>query len=124
VRVEASDRNRKPGEKLLDLKKGFKKAVQLAGIQKLRFHDTRHTFATRLIRAGVDIIMVQKLLGHSKITMTERYAHSFADAKMAAVIKLDLADFCSSPDPSWTPAPISAAPAKSLEAVAQPWTRH
>jgi integrase len=97
--------NRKPGEKLLDLKKGFKKAVQLAGIQKLRFHDTRHTFATRLIRAGVDIITVQKLLGHSKITMTERYAHSLADVKMAAVSKLDLAGVCSVPDPNRTPSP-------------------
>jgi integrase len=97
--------NRRPGEKLLDLKKGFKKAVQLAGIQKLRFHDTRHTFATRLIRAGVDIITVQKLLGHSKITMTERYAHSLADVKMAAVSKLDLAGICLVPDPNRTPSP-------------------
>jgi integrase len=90
--------NRKLGEKLLDLKKGFKKAVQLAGIPHFRFHDTRHTFATRLVRVGVDIVSVQHLLGHSKITMTARYAHSLADAKMAAVIKLDLAGVCSSPD--------------------------
>ena len=97
--------NRKPGEKLLDLKKGFKKAVQLAGIPHVRFHDMRHTFATRLIWAGVDIITVQKLLGHSKITMTERYAHSLADVKMAAVSKLDFAGVCSVPDPNRTPSP-------------------
>ena len=59
--------------------------MQLAGIQNIRFHDTRHTFATRLVRAGVDIVSVQHLLGHSKITMTARYAHSLADVKMAAV---------------------------------------
>jgi len=53
--------NRKPGEKLLDLKKGFKKVVQLAGIPHIRFHDMRHSFATRLVRAGVDIISVQHL---------------------------------------------------------------
>lgn len=97
--------SRKPGEKLLDLKKGFKKAVQVAGVYKIRFHDMRHTFATRLIRAGVDIITVQKLLGHSKITMTERYTHSLADVKMAAVSKLDLAGVCSVPDPNRTPSP-------------------
>ena len=97
--------NRKPGEKLLDLKKGFKKTVQLAGIPHIRFHDMRHTFATRLIRAGVDIISVQHLLGHSKITMTARYAHSLADAKMAAVSKLDLVGVCSVPDPNRTPGP-------------------
>ena len=97
--------NRKPGQKQLDLKKGFKKAVQLAGIPHIRFHDLRHSFATRLIRAGVDIITVQKLLGHSKITMTERYAHSLADVKIAAVSKLDLAGVCSVPDPNRTPSP-------------------
>jgi integrase len=82
----------------LDLKKGFKKAVQLAGIPHFRFHDMRHTFATRLVRAGVDIVSVQHLLGHSKITMTARYAHSLADAKMAAVGKLDIAGVCSLSD--------------------------
>jgi integrase len=97
--------NRKPGEKLLDLKKGFKKVVQLAGIPHIRFHDMRHTFATRLVRAGVDIISAQHLLGHSKITMTARYAHSLADVKMAAVSKLDLAGVCSVPDPNRTPGP-------------------
>jgi integrase len=99
--------NRKPGEKLLDLKKSFKKAVQLAGIPHFRFHDTRHTFATRLVRAGVDIVSVQHLLGHSKITMTARYAHSLADAKIAAVGKLDLAGVCSLPDSNRPLAAIS-----------------
>jgi integrase len=100
--------NRKPGEKLLDVKKGFKKAVELAGIPHIRFHDMRHSFATRLIRAGADIITVQKLLGHSKITMTERYAHSLADVKMSAVSKLDLAGVGSIPDPKRTPARLDA----------------
>jgi integrase len=95
--------NRKPGEKLLDLKKGFKKAVQLAEIPHIRFHDMRHTFATRLVRAGVDIISVQYLLGHSKLSMTGRYAHSLADVKMAAVSKLDFAGVCSVPDSNRTP---------------------
>jgi integrase len=75
----------------------------MAGVQKFRFDDARHIFATRLGRAGVDIISVQPLLGHSKITMTARYAHSLADVKMAAVWKLDFAGSCSSPDPSRTP---------------------
>jgi integrase len=110
--------NRKPGEKLLDMKKGFKKAVGLAGILHIRFHDMRHTFATRLVQAGVDIVSVQHLLGHSKITMTARYAHSLADVKMAAVCKLDFADLCSSPDPNRTPGPkmlVSETGAKQLQ---------
>jgi hypothetical protein len=46
---------------------------------------------------------VQQLLGHAKITMTARYAHSMADDKIAAVNKLDFAGSCSSPDPNRTP---------------------
>ena len=99
--------HRKPGDRFRDPKVGFMKAIHLSGIQRLRFHDLRHTFATRLVRAGVDLITVQHLLGHAKITMTARYAHSLADDKIAAVRRLDFASFCSSPDPNRTPTPIS-----------------
>jgi len=81
--------NRRVGERFLDLKKGFKKAVQLAGIAPIRFHDMRHAFASRLVQAEVDIITVQHLLGHAKISMTARYAHSPNNAKIAAVRRLD-----------------------------------
>jgi integrase len=75
--------------RFLDLKKGLKRAVQLAGIPPIRFHDLRHSFATRLVQAGVDIITVQHLLGHAKISMTARYAHSPDKARTAAVQRLD-----------------------------------
>jgi integrase len=54
-----------------------------------RFHDLRHTFATRLVQAAVDLITVQQLLGHARITMTARYAHSASDTKIAAIARLD-----------------------------------
>jgi integrase len=94
--------NRKVGERFLDLKKGFKKAVRLAGIAPIRFHDLRHTFATRLVQAGVDIITVQHLLGHAKISMTARYAHSPDDSKIAAVKRLGEL-FSSQPAPNRPP---------------------
>jgi site-specific recombinase XerD len=64
--------DRKVGERFLDLEKGFKKAVQLADLPKIRFHYLRHAFATRLVQSGVDIITVQHLLGHAKISTTAR----------------------------------------------------
>jgi hypothetical protein len=66
----------------------------------------RHTVATRLVRAGVDLITFQRLLGHATITMTARYAHSLADDKISAVRCLDFAGVCSTPDSNRTPAAI------------------
>ncbi len=89
--------------RIRDHKKGFWKGIELAGIDHIRFHDLRHTFATRLVRAGVDLITVQHLLGHAKITMTARYAHALADAKMGAVRKLEKVLRITEPDPGRTP---------------------
>lgn len=51
-----------------------------AGIENFRFHDLRHTFATRLAQAGADIYRIAKLLGHKDIRMTQRYAHHCPDS--------------------------------------------
>jgi len=57
----------------------FKRAAELAGISDLRFHDLRHDFATNLVRSGVDLYRVQKLLNHKDQRMTQRYAHLLLD---------------------------------------------
>lgn len=44
-------------------------------LQNFRFHDTRHTAATRLVRATGNLKLAQRLLGHSTLAMTSRYAH-------------------------------------------------
>jgi hypothetical protein len=103
--------NRSVGHRFLDLKRGFKRALRLANIPEgLRWHDLRHTFASRLVGAGVDLITVSQLMGHSGIAMTVRYAHPLADAKMAAVSKLDSVGFCSVPDSNRTPGPSGSLP--------------
>ena len=53
----------------------WKPALRAAAIQGFRWHDLRHTFASRLGMAGVDLRTVQELMGHKTITMTLRYAH-------------------------------------------------
>ena len=59
----------------VDIKKAWARALRVAGIRDFRFHDLRHTFASRLVQRGVPIKAVQELLGHADIKMTMRYAH-------------------------------------------------
>ena len=75
------------GQEKLSMNKGwsFKKAARLAGIPEVRLHDLRHTFATRLIESGVDIITLRDLLGHSQSAVTERYPHPNESLKRVAV---------------------------------------
>ncbi len=73
------------GKPFCDLKAGFKLACKRAGISDVTWHTLRHTFASRLVNRGVDIVTVQELLGHSTVTMTMRYAHTNLQAKQDAV---------------------------------------
>jgi integrase len=56
---------------------------------KVVFHTLRHTFASWLVMKGVDLYTVKELLGHSTITMTQRYAHLAPDALHRAVKTLE-----------------------------------
>jgi integrase len=76
------------GGPLKDVKKAWTALVKRALIASFRFHDLRHTFASKLVMAGVDLNTVRELLGHSDIAMTLRYAHLAPEHEAAAVEKL------------------------------------
>lgn len=64
-------------------------ARKTADLEDVRFHDLRHTFATRLVQAGIDLYVVKELLGHKTITMTTRYAHHNPESLRHGVEVLD-----------------------------------
>src|SRR5439155_8779043 len=66
----------------------FTPALKRARLAGFRWHDLRHTFASRLVMAGVDIRTVQELMGHKTLAMTLRYTHLSPAHRLDAVQRL------------------------------------
>ena len=64
-------------------------ALKRAGVEKFRFHDLRHTFASRAAMSGVDLYTLQALMRHRSPQMTQRYAHLSAAHQREAIRLLD-----------------------------------
>ncbi len=79
--------NQRKGNRLLLT--AFYKARDRAVITNFRFHDLRHTFATRLVQNGVDLYSVQKLGRWKNMTMVQRYAHHHPESLRAAIGMID-----------------------------------
>jgi hypothetical protein len=69
----------------------FERACSAAGITDFRWHDLRHTAASHLVMAGVDLRTVQDFLGHRDPKLVMRYAHLSPAHQAAAVAKLGAA---------------------------------
>lgn len=97
-------RNGKPATETT-VRDAFERAVRFSEIPAekkatLRFHDLRHTCASLLAAAGVPILDIARLLGHSNVAVTMRYSHFMPESGRAAVEKLDGALGLSSLRPS------------------------
>lgn len=77
------------GVPINEIKTAWGNVLDAAKIQKFRWHDLRHTFASRLVQRGVDLNVVRELLGHASLTMTLRYSHLAPEHRAAAVATLD-----------------------------------
>lgn len=67
----------------------FKRCVRQAGIRDANFHALRHTFATRSLEQGMDIVTLSRLLGHANPSITmDKYGHALDDHKRSSIEKL------------------------------------
>ena len=65
----------KEGACLQDLQKPWRRVRKVAGLEDVRIHDLRHTFASEAVMGGESLPMVGKILGHTQAQTTARYAH-------------------------------------------------
>ena len=87
---------RRPGMRLTHIAYHWYRVRERARLDDVRIHDLRHSFASRALALGESLSMIGKLLGHSKIQTTARYAHLARDsvkesaARVAASIGADM----------------------------------
>lgn len=75
----------KGGQSYTGAPKSWDVLIKAAKIPDFRFQDLRHTFASKLVQAGVSLYVVKELMGHASITSTERYAHLAPSQARSAV---------------------------------------
>jgi site-specific recombinase XerD len=72
-----------PGQPVKEIRRFWQRIQKAAGIEDARIHDLRHTFASLLVSGGASLEMIGKLLGHTQMQTTHRYAH-LLDAPLRA----------------------------------------
>ena len=78
----------KPGTHMTNLNDPWQVVRERAGIEKARIHDCRHSFASRALALGESLPAIAKLLGHSQIQTTARYAHLARESVKASAARV------------------------------------
>lgn len=81
--------NPKTKKPYVDIRKPFQAALKAAKIENFRFHDLRHTVATRLVMNGADLMTVKEVMAHSDLKTTQRYMHPTPENMKKAIDILD-----------------------------------
>ena len=113
------------GKRFVNLERYWRPALAVAQIRDFRFHDLRHTFASRLTMAGVDLYTVQRAGGWKSQVMVQRYAHLSPDHMRAAVERLAPMERATQQEirdrnRDWKDAGAGEVPAKSLNFSGDP----
>jgi integrase len=74
----------RPGRHLVNIEKPWRRIRREAKLEDVRLHDLRHSFASVAASGGQSLVVIGKMLGHSKIATTARYAHLADDPVKAA----------------------------------------
>jgi integrase len=77
------------GHARVSIRGRFQQALREAGSEGFGWHDLRHTFASYLVMAGVNLTSVKEHMGHKTIAMTLRYAHLAPDFQRDSINRLD-----------------------------------
>ena len=72
-----------------NLGRAFLAALKKAKVENFRFHDLRHSFASRLAQSGVDLYLIQRLLGHREPRMVQRYSHHSVESLRSGIEVLE-----------------------------------
>lgn len=78
------------GQRFARLSSWWRHTIHRSQVVDFRLHDIRHTFASNYLNAGGDIYVLSKILGHSDVKVTERYAHLLTQAMHADMKRIGL----------------------------------
>ena len=79
---------KKPGAHVSDLSAFWHRLRQKMDLEDVRLHDLRHSYASRALALGESLSMIGRLLGHSSVNTTARYAHLARDTEKASAARI------------------------------------